>query len=52
LLPQLSGFLGRLLSELGWSLLVTPTVPRGGTALLAASVRPHPSWHQYLLDAA
>lgn len=42
----------RLLSELGWSLLVTPTVPRGGTALLAASVRPHPSWHQYLLDAA
>lgn len=38
----------RLLSELGWQLLVTPTAPRGSTALLAATVRPHPSWHQYL----
>lgn len=38
----------RLLSELGWQLLITPSVPRGSTALLAAAVRPHPSWHQYL----
>lgn len=38
----------RLLSELGWQILVTPTAPRGSTALLAATVRPHPSWHQYL----
>ncbi len=38
----------RLLSELGWQLLVVPAAPRGGTALLAAAVRPHPSWHAYL----
>lgn len=38
-----------LLSELGWGLLVTPTAPRGGTALLAAAARPHPSWRAYLV---
>lgn len=42
----------RLLSELGWSLLIAPVAPRGGTALLAAAVRPHPSWHPYLAAAA
>lgn len=38
----------RLLSEIGWQLLITPTVPLGSAALLAASVRPHPSWEAYL----
>ena len=38
----------RLLSELGWQLLITPSVPRGSTAVLAAAVRPHPSWQAYL----
>lgn len=38
----------RLLSELGWQLLVTPSAPRTASALLAASARPHPSWHAYL----
>jgi len=38
----------RLLSELGWQLLIAPTVPRGSTAVLAAAVRPHPSWRAYL----
>ncbi len=38
-----------LLSELGWGLLVTPTAPRGGTAMLAAAFRPHPSWRAYLV---
>ncbi|WP_372594501.1 HNH endonuclease [Actinotalea sp.] len=42
----------RLLSELGWELLVTPTVPRGSTILMATA-RPHPSWQSYLsLQAA
>ena len=41
----------RLLSEIGWELLVTPTVPRGSTILVAA-MRPHPSWHTYLADQA
>lgn len=38
----------RLLSEIGWQLLVTPTHPRGSAAVLGASVRPHPSWMAYL----
>lgn len=38
----------RLLAELGWQLLVSPTVPRGPTALLGAAARPHPSWRAYL----
>lgn len=38
----------RLLSEIGWGLLVTPVAPRVGTAMLAAAVRPHPSWRAYL----
>ena len=38
----------RLLAELGWQLLVSPTVPRGPTALLGATARPHPSWRAYL----
>ncbi|MCL3861543.1 HNH endonuclease [Actinotalea sp. K2] len=38
----------RLLSEIGWQLLVAPTTPRGTSALLAATVRPHPSWSAYL----
>lgn len=38
----------RLLAEIGWQLLVTPSAPRGSTALLAAAVRPHPSWTAYL----
>ncbi|WP_225755172.1 HNH endonuclease [Actinotalea sp. Marseille-Q4924] len=38
----------RLLSEIGWQLLVTPTHPRGPAAVLGASVRPHPSWMAYL----
>lgn len=38
----------RLLSEIGWQLLVTPMVPRVGTVVLAAAVRPHPSWAAYL----
>lgn len=38
-----------LLSELGWGLLVAPSVPRGSNAMLAAAVRPHPSWRQYLV---
>lgn len=38
-----------LLSEIGWQLLVTPTAPRAGTALLAAMARPHPSWSAYLV---
>lgn len=38
----------RLLAEIGWQLLFTPNVPRGGSALLAAAVRPHPSWRAYL----
>lgn len=42
----------RLLSELGWQLLISPTVPRGRMALLAAAARPHPSWHQYLTAVA
>ncbi len=42
----------RLLSEIGWQLLVTPAVPHGGAALLVAATRPHPSWHQYLTAAA
>lgn len=37
----------RLLSEIGWQLLVTPAVPHGSVALLVAT-RPHPSWHAYL----
>ncbi len=41
----------RLLSELGWELLITPTVPRGSTILVAAC-RPHPSWHTYLSQQA
>ena len=41
----------QLLSELGWTLLVTPTAPRSSTFLLA-SVRPHPSWHGYLIRSA
>ena len=41
----------RLLSELGWQLLITPAVPRGNAALLAATWRPHPSWHPYLAAA-
>ena len=39
----------RLLSEIGWSLLVSPSVPHGRGALLAAAVRPHPSWMSYLV---
>lgn len=42
----------RLLSELGWQLLVTPTAPRASAALLMAAVRPHPSWHPYLTSVA
>jgi 5-methylcytosine-specific restriction endonuclease McrA len=38
----------RLLSEIGWQLLIIPTAPPGSSALLAASVRPHPSWEAYL----
>src|SRR5690606_11785432 len=38
----------RLLSEIGWQLLVAPVVPRGSCALLAAAARPHPSWTAYL----
>lgn len=38
----------RLLSEIGWQLLVTPTHPRGPAAVLGAAVRPHPSWIAYL----
>ena len=38
----------RLLSEIGWQLLIAPAVPRGGTALLAGTIRPHPSWSAYL----
>ena len=38
----------RLLSEISWQLLVTPSAPRGSTAMLAAAVRPHPSWTAYL----
>ena len=38
----------RLLSEIGWQLLITPSAPRAGTALLSAAVRPHPSWTAYL----
>lgn len=38
----------RLLSEIGWELLITPVVPRGSAALLVAATRPHPSWHAYL----
>ena len=38
----------RLLSEIGWQLLIAPTVPRGGSALFAVTVRPHPSWSAYL----
>jgi len=41
----------RLLSEIGWELLVTPTVPRGSLILVSA-VRPHPSWYHYLADQA
>ena len=41
----------RLLSELGWQLLITPAVPRGNVALLAAAWRPHPSWQAYLAAA-
>jgi 5-methylcytosine-specific restriction endonuclease McrA len=41
----------RLLSELGWQLLITPVVPRGSAALLAAAWRPPPSWHDYLAAA-
>jgi 5-methylcytosine-specific restriction endonuclease McrA len=39
----------RLLSEIGWQLLVTPADPLGSAALLAAVVRPHPSWSRYLV---
>jgi 5-methylcytosine-specific restriction endonuclease McrA len=38
----------RLLSEIGWQLLVTPGIPRASCALIAAAVRPHPSWTAYL----
>lgn len=38
----------RLLSEIGWQLLVTPTAPRVRAAVLAAVARPHPSWSRYL----
>jgi 5-methylcytosine-specific restriction endonuclease McrA len=38
----------RLLSEIGWQLLISPVPPPGSAALLAASVRPHPSWEAYL----
>lgn len=38
----------RLLSEIGWQLLVAPTHPRGPVAVLGAAVRPHPSWMAYL----
>lgn len=38
----------RLLSEIGWQLLLTPSDPRGRAALLAATVRPHPTWSAYL----
>lgn len=38
----------RLLSEIGWQLLIAPTVPRVRSAVLAAAVRPHPSWNAYL----
>ena len=38
----------RLLAEIGWQLLVTPSAPRASCALLAAAVRPHPSWTAYL----
>ncbi|HEY3437933.1 MAG TPA: HNH endonuclease [Actinotalea sp.] len=38
----------RLLSEIGWQLLVSPAAPRGTGAVLAAAVRPHPSWTPYL----
>ncbi|WP_255491756.1 MULTISPECIES: HNH endonuclease [unclassified Actinotalea] len=38
----------RLLAEIGWQLLVTPSVPRVGCAVLAAAARPHPSWSAYL----
>ncbi len=38
----------RLLSEIGWQLLVTPSIPRASCALIAAAVRPHPSWTAYL----
>ena len=38
----------RLLSEIGWQLLVPPTVPRPGTGLLPGATRPHPSWGAYL----
>ena len=41
----------RLLSELGWELLVVPTVPRGST-ILAAAAKPHPSWRSYLTQHA
>lgn len=39
----------RLLSEIGWQLLVTPVSPRGSAALLAALARPHPTWSAYLV---
>ncbi|MDT0167065.1 HNH endonuclease [Actinotalea sp. AC32] len=39
----------RLLSEIGWTLLQPPADPRGSAALLAAAVRPHPSWAAYLV---
>ncbi|WP_250448234.1 HNH endonuclease [Actinotalea sp. C106] len=38
----------RLLSEIGWHLLVAPVAPRGGHVLLAANVHPDPSWAAYL----
>ncbi len=41
----------RLLAEIGWELLVTPTVPRS-TAILVSAVRPHPSWTSYLVQHA
>lgn len=37
----------RLLSEIGWQLLVSPNAPNGGHPLLAAA-HPHPSWEAYL----
>jgi 5-methylcytosine-specific restriction endonuclease McrA len=38
----------RLLSEIGWNLLVTPVIPHGVAAFLVAAARPHPSWRAYL----